>query len=124
MMGARRLQRYLTERMLSQSPALAPLCAVAVQYRERLDGSGYPRGLSGGAISRPARILGAADSYQSIREARPHRGALQTKKRPVSCATRCAQADLMPMPWTQCYEQQVVPYRAASRDQLASRLAK
>ena len=75
-----RLQPYLTERMLSQSPALAPLCAVAVQYRERLDGSGYPRGLSGGAISLPARILGAADSYQSIREARPHRGALSGEK--------------------------------------------
>jgi HD-GYP domain-containing protein (c-di-GMP phosphodiesterase class II) len=71
-----RMQPYLTERMLSQSPALAPLCAIAVQYRERLDGSGYPRGLSGGAISRPARILGAADGYQSMREARPHRGAL------------------------------------------------
>ncbi len=75
-----RLQPYLTERMLSQSPALAPLCAVAVQYRERLDGSGYPRGLSGGAISLPARILGAADSYQSMREARPHRGALSAEK--------------------------------------------
>ena len=38
---------YLTERMLHQSVALAPLGAIAVQLRERLDGSGYPRGLSG-----------------------------------------------------------------------------
>ena len=36
---------YLTERMLHQSAALAPLGAIAVQHRERLDGSGYPRGL-------------------------------------------------------------------------------
>ena len=43
------------------------------QHRERLDGSGYPRGLSGAAISRPARILGAADAYQAMREPRPHR---------------------------------------------------
>ena len=37
-----RLHPYLTERMLRQSPALAPLGAVAVQHRERLDGSGLP----------------------------------------------------------------------------------
>jgi HD-GYP domain-containing protein (c-di-GMP phosphodiesterase class II)/DNA-binding CsgD family transcriptional regulator len=71
-----RMHPYLTERMLHQSPALAPLGEIAVQHRERLDGSGYPRGLSGGAISRPARILGAVDAYQSMRELRPHRAAL------------------------------------------------
>jgi HD-GYP domain-containing protein (c-di-GMP phosphodiesterase class II) len=68
-----RLHPYLTERMLRQSEALAPLAGIAVQHRERLDGSGYPRGLSGAAISRPARILGAADAYQAICEPRPHR---------------------------------------------------
>jgi HD-GYP domain-containing protein (c-di-GMP phosphodiesterase class II) len=71
-----RLNPYVTERMLRQSPALAPLAAIAVQHRERLDGSGYPRGLSGAGISRPARVLGAADAYQSMREPRPHRSAL------------------------------------------------
>ena len=70
-----RLQPYLTERMLHQSPSLAPLGAIAVQHRERLDGSGYPRGLAGAAISGPARILGAADAYQSMTEPRPHRPA-------------------------------------------------
>jgi HD-GYP domain-containing protein (c-di-GMP phosphodiesterase class II) len=71
-----RLHPYLTERMLYQSEALAPLAAIAVQHRERLDASGYPKGLSGGAISRSARILGAVDAYQSMREPRPHRPAL------------------------------------------------
>jgi HD-GYP domain-containing protein (c-di-GMP phosphodiesterase class II) len=70
-----RLSPHITERMLHQSEALAPLGAVAVQHRERLDGSGYPRGLSGAAISRPARILGAADAYQAMREPRPYRPA-------------------------------------------------
>jgi HD-GYP domain-containing protein (c-di-GMP phosphodiesterase class II) len=70
-----RMYPYLTERMLHQSAALAPLGEIAVQHRERLDGSGYPRGLSGGAISRPARVLGAADAYTSMREPRPHRPA-------------------------------------------------
>ena len=46
-----------------------------MQHRERLDGSGYPRGLAGAAIAHPARILGAADAYQAMREPRPHRPA-------------------------------------------------
>ena len=70
-----RLHPYLTERMLQPSPALAPLGAIAVAHRERLDGSGYPRGLSGAAISRQARILGTADAYQAMREPRPYRPA-------------------------------------------------
>ncbi len=75
-----RLHPYFTERMLQQSPTLAPLARIAVQHRERLDGSGYPRGLSGTAISSHALILGAADAYQAMREARPHRRA-RTRRR-------------------------------------------
>lgn len=71
-----RMSPYLTERMLRQSAVLAPLGAIAVQHRERMDGSGYPRGLSGNAISVPARVVAAADAYQSMREPRPHRAAL------------------------------------------------
>jgi HD-GYP domain-containing protein (c-di-GMP phosphodiesterase class II) len=75
-----RLHPHITERMLGQSEALAPLGAIAVQHRERLDGSGYPRGLSGGAISRAGRILGAADAYQAMREPRPNRGSLSARE--------------------------------------------
>jgi HD-GYP domain-containing protein (c-di-GMP phosphodiesterase class II) len=74
-----RLHPYLTERMLQQSSGLAPLGQVAVQLRERLDGSGYPRGLSGSAIPPAARILGAADAYQAMLEPRPYREALTPK---------------------------------------------
>jgi DNA-binding CsgD family transcriptional regulator len=84
-----RLYPYLTERMLHQSAALAPLGEIAVQHRERLDGSGYPRGLSGSAISRPARVLGAADAYASMREPRPHRAA-----RPASDAAGQLRAEV------------------------------
>jgi HD-GYP domain-containing protein (c-di-GMP phosphodiesterase class II) len=70
-----RFQPYLTDRMLRQSEALSPLAGIVVQHRERLDGSGYPRGLSGTAISQHARILGAVDAYQAMREPRPHRPA-------------------------------------------------
>ena len=70
-----RMYPYVTERILRQSQALAPLGAIAVQHRERLDGTGYPRALSGGAVSLAARILSAADAYQAMREPRPHRDA-------------------------------------------------
>ena len=68
-----RLHPHLTERMLHQSEALAPLGAIAGQLRERLDGSGYPRGLQGTGITQSARVLGAADAYQAMLEPRPHR---------------------------------------------------
>jgi HD-GYP domain-containing protein (c-di-GMP phosphodiesterase class II) len=70
-----RLHPYLTERMLAHSPSLAPLAAIAVQHHERLDGSGYPRGLSGSAITAEGRVLAAADFYRSRTEPRPHRPA-------------------------------------------------
>jgi HD-GYP domain-containing protein (c-di-GMP phosphodiesterase class II) len=70
-----RMHPYFAERMLQQSETLAPLARIAVQHRERLDGSGYPRGLAGNAISRAARVVGAADAYQAMREPRPYRSA-------------------------------------------------
>ena len=71
-----RLHPYLTERMLAFSPSLMPLAAVAAQHHERLDGSGYPLGLSGDSLSRSARLLAAADTYQAKTEPRPHRSAM------------------------------------------------
>ncbi len=70
-----RLHPYLTERMLSFAPALAPLGEIAVQHHERMDGSGYPRGIKGEAISTSGRILAAADFYHTMIEMRPHREA-------------------------------------------------
>jgi HD-GYP domain-containing protein (c-di-GMP phosphodiesterase class II) len=71
-----RTHPYLTERMLARTPPLAQVGRCAALHHERLDGSGYPRGLRGDAISRPARILGAADVYNALRQPRPHRLAL------------------------------------------------
>jgi HD-GYP domain-containing protein (c-di-GMP phosphodiesterase class II) len=71
-----RLHPYFTERILCSSPALAPLGELASQHHERIDGSGYPRGLRGNQLSRPARLLAAADVYRAMIEPRPHRPAL------------------------------------------------
>jgi HD-GYP domain-containing protein (c-di-GMP phosphodiesterase class II) len=70
-----RMHPYLTQRTFSRAPRLARLAEVAAAHHERLDGSGYPRGLAGGALSPEARILAAADAYQAMTEPRPHRGA-------------------------------------------------
>jgi HD-GYP domain-containing protein (c-di-GMP phosphodiesterase class II) len=70
-----RLYPYFTERMLQSSPALEPLGRIAVQVREHLDGSGYPRGLPGSSITTAARVLASADAYQAMLEPRPHRPA-------------------------------------------------
>jgi HD-GYP domain-containing protein (c-di-GMP phosphodiesterase class II) len=72
-----RMHPYLTQRTFSRSPRLAALAELAATHHERLDGSGYPRGLAGGALSPEARILAAADAYQAMSEPRPHRPARQ-----------------------------------------------
>jgi len=66
---------YLSERMLAFAPSLEGLGRIAVQHHERLDGSGYPRGVSGDQLGTTARLLAAADVYQALCEPRPHRPA-------------------------------------------------
>jgi HD-GYP domain-containing protein (c-di-GMP phosphodiesterase class II) len=68
-----RLVPQLGQRMLHRSAALSPIARIVGQHRERLDGSGYPAGMAGDAISPAARVLGVADSYQAMLEPRPHR---------------------------------------------------
>jgi HD-GYP domain-containing protein (c-di-GMP phosphodiesterase class II) len=72
-----RLHPHFTERAFAQSQALAPIGLLAGSHHERLDGSGYQRGLRGAALDRAARILAAADCYTAMRQARPYRPALE-----------------------------------------------
>jgi HD-GYP domain-containing protein (c-di-GMP phosphodiesterase class II) len=71
-----RTHPYLAERMFARVPALKPIVACAALHHERLDGSGYPHGLTASAIGPTARVLAAADVYQALRQARPHRPAM------------------------------------------------
>ena len=68
-----RLHPYHSERILSRSPFLAALAPVATAHHERLDGSGYHRGVAGASLSAAARVLAAADAYHAMTEPRPHR---------------------------------------------------
>lgn len=47
------------------------------QHHERLDGSGYPRGLAGDEITSYARILAVADVYCAMTQRRPYRSPLR-----------------------------------------------
>ncbi|NEM46362.1 MAG: phosphohydrolase, partial [Xanthomonas perforans] len=42
-------------------------------HHEALDGSGYPDGLAGGAISDPVRLVTICDIYAALVESRPYR---------------------------------------------------
>jgi PAS domain S-box-containing protein/putative nucleotidyltransferase with HDIG domain len=53
-----------------------PLAEVARQHHERLDGSGYPRGLQGEQILLEARIIAVADVVESMASHRPYRPAI------------------------------------------------
>ncbi len=53
-----------------------PIAEVALQHHERLDGSGYPEGLVGLAISLPARIVAVADVVEAMTHHRPYRAGL------------------------------------------------
>jgi HD-GYP domain-containing protein (c-di-GMP phosphodiesterase class II) len=70
-----RLYPYLTGRVLNRVQGLERVTAVAEAHRERLDGSGYPRGLTAAVLPMTQRILSAADSYRGSLEHRPHRPA-------------------------------------------------
>jgi HD-GYP domain-containing protein (c-di-GMP phosphodiesterase class II) len=71
-----RMHPYYTERVLVRPALLARLGALAALHHERLDGSGYYRGLPASMLSPAARILAAADVYHAMTEPRPHRAAL------------------------------------------------
>lgn len=53
-----------------------PIAEIIYQHHERLDGSGYPRGLKGDEILQEARILAVADVLESMSSHRPYRPAL------------------------------------------------
>ena len=53
-----------------------PLAEIVLQHHERMDGSGYPRGLKGEEILIEARILAVADVVEAMASHRPYRPAL------------------------------------------------
>jgi HD-GYP domain-containing protein (c-di-GMP phosphodiesterase class II)/DNA-binding CsgD family transcriptional regulator len=71
-----RLHPYHSERILARAPALKPLAATAGMHHERIDGSGYYRGIAGSMLEPGARFLAAADAFHAMTEPRPYRPPL------------------------------------------------
>jgi len=57
-----------------------PLAQIVLQHHERMDGSGYPHGLSGEEILIEARIVAVADVIEAMASHRPYRAALGIDK--------------------------------------------
>lgn len=74
-----RLSSYYTERVLARPTALARLGSIAALAHERMDGTGYHRGVSGSGIPLTGRVLAAACAYRAMTEPRAHRAALTGK---------------------------------------------
>ncbi len=62
--------------ILKDVPFPVPVAEIILQHHERMDGSGYPRGLKGDEIMPEARVLAVADVLESMSAHRPYRPAL------------------------------------------------
>ncbi|HUZ36469.1 MAG TPA: HD domain-containing phosphohydrolase [Streptosporangiaceae bacterium] len=71
-----RTHPYLTARTFSKPAALGVIGQLAALHHERMDGSGYPSGLTADSLPMTARVIAAADVYHALLEPRPHRAAL------------------------------------------------
>jgi len=66
-----------------------PIARIVREHHERLDGSGYPKGLKGDEITLEARVIAVADVVEAIASHRPYRPALGlTRAKAVLTADR------------------------------------
>ena len=75
-----RLHPYHSQRILGLAAPLRAAASVAGLHHERLDGSGYHRGLPANVVPFTARLLAVAEIYQSMSEDRAWRPALAPKE--------------------------------------------
>lgn len=66
--------------ILKSIPFDAPIAEIVLQHHERMDGSGYPKGLKGEDILLQARIVAVADVVEAMGSHRPYRPALGIEK--------------------------------------------
>jgi HD-GYP domain-containing protein (c-di-GMP phosphodiesterase class II) len=70
----------LGHEILSRVPSLHREAEIVIAHHERVDGSGYPRGLRGEAIPLEARILAVADTFDVLTSNRPYRQAFDNER--------------------------------------------
>ena len=67
-------------KILQQVDFIPPIAQMVYQHHERMDGSGYPLGISGDDILLESRIIAVADSVEAMASHRPYRPALGIEK--------------------------------------------
>jgi putative nucleotidyltransferase with HDIG domain len=67
-------------RILEPIPAYAEVIPIVLQHHEWFDGTGYPDGLAGEAISLGGRIFAVADVYDALTSDRPYRAGLAPER--------------------------------------------
>lgn len=75
-----RTHPYLTARTFSRPATLGAIGQLAALHHERMDGSGYPSGLTAEALPMTARVIAAADVYHALLEPRPYRPPLSREQ--------------------------------------------
>jgi HD-GYP domain-containing protein (c-di-GMP phosphodiesterase class II) len=71
-----RQHALFTEHILARIPQFRELAVVAGAHHEKLDGTGYPRGLHAEQITLETRIITTADIFDAITAERPYRAAV------------------------------------------------
>lgn len=71
-----RMHAVHTETILSRIGAFSDMAAMAAGHHERLDGKGYPKGLTAADLSLETRILSVADIFDALSAERPYRRAM------------------------------------------------
>jgi putative two-component system response regulator len=66
------------ERILRNVEGYEEIAEAVRFHHERIDGQGYPDGLSAGEIPLLARVLAVADAYDAMTSDRPYRGAMSS----------------------------------------------
>ncbi len=74
---------------MAAAPALAPAARLVRSSHERLDGGGYPDGLSGEQIPLGARIIAVCDAFDAMTADRSYRSAMSSECA-LSELRRCA----------------------------------
>jgi putative nucleotidyltransferase with HDIG domain len=73
---AMKLHPVYTKKILTVITGFQEIASVAGAHHERLDGSGYPDGMTAHELTLPARIVAAADIFQALTEKRAYRESL------------------------------------------------
>ena len=75
------MQRHseIGERILAKVDSYAEIASIVRHHHERVDGGGYPDGISDEEIPLLSRIIAVADAYNAMTSDRPYRDAMPSR---------------------------------------------